>query len=191
MQITRVRFLGFQDLIFLQVCTAPHTELGGTDPPKEQHCPQKQNKDTKPRNYSHHLLALRLDCTENQTQLQLPKHNFCLMPEYLQWRHLPVLSHSLYQKDHEAFYCWSATMELNVWGAKTCWTKRMLSSRLRQLLQLLWKYWNTAGQYPAWICLQFCSVIPSMHSSKILQYESCAPIYKHLEICEFYFSFSS
>lgn len=112
MWITRESFLGFQDLIFLWVCTAPHTELGETDPPKEQHCPQKQNRNTEPRNYSHHLLAVRLDCTENQTQLQLPKAQ--LLPEYLQWSHLPILSHSLYQKDHEAFYCWSAIRELNV-----------------------------------------------------------------------------
>lgn len=67
MWITRVSFFHFQDLTFLQFCIVLHTELGETDPPKEQHCPQKQNKDTELRNYSYCLQAVRLDCTENQT----------------------------------------------------------------------------------------------------------------------------
>lgn len=76
-------------------------------------------------------------CCQSDWIAQKTRHssyNFCLVPEYLQWSHLPILSHSLYQKDHKTFYCWSAIMEPNVWGAKNCSTERMPSSRLRQLL---------------------------------------------------------
>lgn len=109
MRTTRVSFLGFQHLIFLQVCTAPPApELGETDP----HCPQKQNKDTEPKNYSHHLLAVRLDCPENQTQL--PKAQLLPHARVPAVSDLPILPHSLHQKDCKAFYCWSAIMELNI-----------------------------------------------------------------------------